>query len=200
MSFDSTKFFMHIKSMSNQFFFGYGSLVNTSSHNFHNISNARLVGWRRVWQRTNLRDFSFLSVHRSDNFSIDGVIALVPDGNWRKLDEREAGYDRIIGSEMIEHTSLKSDSISFYRIPDHKFCSVEKCPILLSYLDVVLMGFLQRFGKQGFLNFFETTDGWDCGVFNDRNNPRYPRAQEYENDFYSSVDNAITDREITLYL
>lgn len=186
--------------MSNQFFFGYGSLVNTSSHNFHNISNARLVGWRRVWQRTNLRDFSFLSVHRSDNFSIDGVIALVPDGNWIKLDEREAGYDRIIGSEMIEHTSLKSDSISFYRIPDHKFCSVEKCPILLSYLDVVLMGFLQRFGKQGFSNFFETTDGWDCGVFNDRNNPRYPRAQEYENDFYSSVDNAITDREITLYL
>lgn len=200
MSFDSTKFFMHIKSMSNQFFFGYGSLVNTSSHDFHNISNARLVGWRRVWQRTNLRDFSFLSVHRSDNFSIDGVIALVPDGNWRKLDEREAGYDRIIGSEMIEHTSLKSDSISFYRIPDHKFCSVEKCPILLSYLDVVLMGFLQRFGKRGFSNFFETTDGWDCGVFNDRHNPRYPRAQEYENDFYSSVDNAITDREITLYL
>jgi cation transport regulator ChaC len=100
--------------MSNQFFFGYGSLVNTSSHDFHDISNARLVGWRRVWQRTNLRDFSFLSVHRSDNFSIDGVIAIVPDGNWRKLDERESGYDRIIGSEMIEHTSLKSDSIFFF--------------------------------------------------------------------------------------
>ena len=64
---------------------------------------------------------------------------------------------------------------------------------------MVLMGFLQRFGKQGFSNFFETTDGWDCGVFNDRKKPRYPRAQEYENDFYSSVDNAITDREITLY-
>ena len=100
MSFDSTKFFMHIKNMNNQFFFGYGSLVNTSSHDFHDISNARLVGWRRIWQRTNLRDFSFLSVHRSDNFSIDGVIAIVPDGNWTKLDKREAGYDRIVGSEM----------------------------------------------------------------------------------------------------
>ena len=54
--------------------------------------------------------------------------------------------------------------------------------------------------KTRVFKFFETTDGWDCGVFNDRNNPRYPRAQEYENDFYSSVDNAITDREITLYL
>ena len=185
--------------MNNQFFFGYGSLVNTSSHDFHDISNARLIGWRRIWQRTNLRDFSFLSVHRSDNFSIDGVIAIVPDGNWTKLDKREAGYDRIVGSEMIEHTSSKPDSISFYRIPDHKLSSVEKCPILLSYLDVVLMGFLQRFGKQGFSNFFETTDGWDCGVFNDRRNPRYPRAQEYKNDFYSSVDNALVTKKIELF-
>ena len=190
---------MHIKSMSNQFFFGYGSLVNTSSHDFRDISNARLVGWRRVWQRTNLRDFSFLSVHTSDDFSIDGVIANVPDGNWTKLDKREAGYDRIIGSEMIEHTTSKADSISFYRIPDHKLANLEKCPILLSYLDVVLMGFLQRFGKQGFANFFETTDGWDCGILNDRYNPRYPRAQEYESGFYSTVDNALIDKEIELF-
>ncbi len=190
---------MHIKSMSNQFFFGYGSLVNTSSHDFRDISNARLVGWRRVWQRTNLRDFSFLSVHTSDDFSIDGVIANVPDGNWTKLDKREAGYDRIIGSEMIEHTISKADSISFYRIPDHKLANLEKCPILLSYLDVVLMGFLQRFGKQGFSNFFETTDGWDCGILNDRYNPRYPRAQEYESGFYSTVDNALIDKEIELF-
>ena len=185
--------------MSNKFFFGYGSLVNTSSHNFDDVSNARLVGWRRVWQRTNLRNFSFLSVHKSDDFSIDGVIASVPDGHWSRLDEREAGYDRIIGSTMVEHTSPRADTISFYQIPDHNLDSVKKCPILLSYLDVVLMGFLQRFGEQGFSNFFETTDQWDCGIFYDRNNPRYPRAQEYENDFYSCVDNAITDREITLY-
>ena len=187
---------MHTKSMSTQFFFGYGSLVNTSSHDFRDISNARLVGWRRVWQQTNLRDFSFLSVHTSDDFSIDGVIANVPAGNWSKLDKREAGYDRIIGSEMVEHTSSNADVISFYRIPDQNLASVEKCPILLSYLDVVLMGFLQRFGQQGFSDFLETTDGWDCGVFNDRYNPRYPRAQEYEKNFYSVVDNALIAKGI----
>ncbi len=185
--------------MTNQFFFGYGSLVNTSSHDFHDISNARLVGWRRIWQRTNLRDFSFLSVHRSDNSSIEGVIANVPDGNWTKLDKREAGYNRIIGSEMIEHKSPKADSISFYQIPDYNLAAVEKCPILLSYLDVVLMGFLQRFGKQGFSNFFDTTDGWDCGVFNDRYNPRYPRTEEYKSDFYSAVDSALSAKEIDLF-
>ena len=67
--------------MSNQFFFGYGSLVNTSSHTFGDISNARLIGWRRVWQRTNLRNFSFLSVHKTSESSIDGVIANVPNGD-----------------------------------------------------------------------------------------------------------------------
>lgn len=200
MLFDSTKFLSHIQTMSNQFFFGYGSLVNTSSHNFDDISNARLVGWRRVWQRTNLRKFSFLSVHKSNNFSIDGVIASVPDGHWTRLDEREAGYDRIIGSKMVEHTSARADSISFYRIPDHNLHHCKKCPILLSYLDVVLMGFLQRFGEQGFSNFFETTDQWDTGIFNDRDDPRYPRAQEFESSFYSAVDNAIIDHEIKLCL
>ena len=30
---------------------------------------------------------------------------------------------------------------------------------------------------------FETTDCWDCGIFDDREMPKYPRAQEYENSF-----------------
>ena len=116
--------------MSNQFFFGYGSLVNTSSHTFGDISNARLIGWRRVWQRTNLRNFSFLSVHKSGGSSIDGVIANVPNGNWKKLDERETGYERIIGSEMVDHMSSKADSISFYRIPNYNLASVEKLSLI----------------------------------------------------------------------
>jgi hypothetical protein len=61
------------------------------------------------------------------------------------------------------------------------------------------MGFLQRFGKQGFSNFFETTDCWDCGIFDDRANPRYPRAQEYESRFYATVDNALIDHQIDMY-
>lgn len=114
------------------------------------------------------------------------------------MDERETGYERIIGSNMVDHMSSKADSISFYRIPNYNLASVKKCPILLSYLDVVLMGFLQRFGKQGFLNFFETTDCWDCGIFDDRGMPRYPRAQEYENSFYAAVDNALIDHQIDI--
>ena len=114
------------------------------------------------------------------------------------MDERETGYERIMGSEMVDHMSSKADSISFYRIPNYNLASVEKCPILLSYLDVVLMGFLQRFGKQGFLNFFETTDCWDCGIFDDREMPKYPRAQEYENSFYAAVDNALIDHQIDM--
>jgi hypothetical protein len=47
--------------------------------------------------------------------------------------------------------------------------------ILLSYLDVVVQGFFREYGAEGVQRFFDTTDGWEVPVLNDRGNPRYPR-------------------------
>ena len=53
----------------------------------------------------------------------------------------------------------------------------EMRPVLLSYVDVVVQGYLREFGEDGVARFFETTDGWDAPMRNDRANPLYPRHQ-----------------------
>jgi hypothetical protein len=50
-------------------------------------------------------------------------------------------------------------------------------PILLSYIDVVVQGYLHMHGHDGVAHFFETTDGWDTLILNDRADPIYPRHQ-----------------------
>ena len=45
------------------------------------------------------------------------------------------------------------------------------CSFGISYLDVVVQGFAHEFGEGGVQRFFDTTDGWDTPVINDR-----PRA------------------------
>jgi len=60
---------------------------------------------------------------------------------------------------------------------------------LLSYLDVVVQGFVHEFGTAGAKAFFETTDGWDTPVLDDRAAPIYPRAQTL-----SAEEQALTDR------
>ena len=61
--------------------------------------------------------------------------------------------------------------------PETMVVQADPAPILMSYLDVVVQGYLREFGERGARDFFATTDGWDTPVLNDRAAPRYPRAQ-----------------------
>ena len=47
--------------MSDPFFFGYGSLVNRSTHDYPRATRARVRGWARSWKQTNLRKVAFLT-------------------------------------------------------------------------------------------------------------------------------------------
>ena len=58
----------------------------------------------------------------------------------------------------------------------------------MSYLDVVVQGYLRTFGPDGALRFFETTDGWGSPILNDRAAPRYPRHQQLDPDETHFVD------------
>ena len=49
---------------------------------------------------------------------------------------------------------------------------------MLSYLDVVIQGFIHMHGERGAEEFFATTDGWDTPVKDDRAAPIYPRHQK----------------------
>ncbi|MBL4918154.1 gamma-glutamylcyclotransferase family protein [Szabonella alba] len=167
-------------------FFGYGSLVNRATHDYPAARPARLRGWRRVWVHTPARDLAFLSVRRDARAEIagaeiagaeiEGLVAEVPGADWSALDAREFAYAR--HPVMADLTSGAPLSAQVYAVPEADQQPASPAhPILLSYLDTVVQGFLREFGAAGAAAFFATTDGWDAPIRDDRAAPLYPRAQ-----------------------
>jgi len=164
--------------MPDPYFFGYGSLVNRATHDFPNPQPAHLTGWRRVWRHTDLRPVAFLSIVPDPDTTIDGLIAHVPNDDWAALDQREWAYDRIPATKSVQHPLADDIEIAVYAVPEARHAAPSaRYPVLLSYVDVVVQGYLHEFGSEGAAHFFATTDGWDAPILNDRAAPRYPRHQ-----------------------
>ena len=180
-------------------FFGYGSLVNRATHAYAAAHPARATGWRRVWRRAPGRPAAFLSVEPAPGVEIDGLIAAVPHGDWAALDAREAAYARVPVTGQVCHAAPGRPEVAIYRIadPDHA-APCDAHPILLSYVDVVVQGFLAEFGRAGAERFAETTAGWDAPVLDDRAAPRYPRAQRLDARERAVVDGLLADLPVTL--
>ncbi|RLK02622.1 gamma-glutamylcyclotransferase family protein [Ruegeria conchae] len=165
--------------MADPYFFGYGSLVNLSTHDFPDPRPARLKGWRRAWRHTDLRPVAFLTAVPDPASEIDGMIAHVPKNDWVALDEREWAYERVPATRSVTHTLTQEAEIAVYAVPhDRHTAPSNHHPLLLSYIDVVVQGYLRAFGSDGADRFFATTDGWDAPILNDRAEPRYPRHQQ----------------------
>jgi hypothetical protein len=157
-------------------FFGYGSLVNRATHSYATAAPAILTGWRRVWRHTRLRPFAYLSVEPAEA-RIDGLIAQVPGGDWTVLDEREGAYRRhAVAPPMLSQAPGWARIVEIYAINPKHADPEARHPILLSYLDTVVQGFLREFGEAGVERFFASTAGWSR-LFDDRTNPIYPRHQ-----------------------
>ena len=177
--------------MLNRFFFGYGSLVNRATHGYLEAHPAKITGWRRSWCPTTHRDLAFLTSVPEPGSEIDGLIAGVPAADWNALDERESAYDRVSTSE-VSHPIKRDLDLVIYTIPNHR--QIAPGPgyaILLSYLDVVVQGYMREFGEDGVVRFFDTTEGWEAAILNDRANPIYKRAQEL-----SRSEVALTDHHL----
>ena len=159
-------------------FFGYGSLVNRDTHDFTPVHSSRIKGWRRGWHRAPVRPAAFLSVVQDAGSVIDGVIAPVPNDDWQSLDAREYAYDRVVVTQSVTHSASDVRDISIYAIPSAAIAPPdEDHPILLSYVDAVIQGYLREFGETSAAHFVDTTEGWATTVLNDRQDPIYPRAQ-----------------------
>ena len=171
--------------MNDPAFFGYGSLVNLATHDYADPRPARLSGWRRVWKTTDLRDMAFLSVEPAQGL-LHGVVARVPGADWAALDEREAAYRRHDVTDVVQHDGSKAQTAIYQVMQEHHAEGTH--PILLSYLDVVVQGYLQIYGVEGVADFFATTAGWHVGVRDDRSAPIYPRHQILTNDEMALVD------------
>lgn len=159
--------------MTHAYVFGYGSLVNRRTHGYRDASTARIAGWRRAWRHLEGRDVALLTVIEDCRSRLDGLIAAVPDAEWAALDLRERNYLKA-KAENVEHTLPRMPEVHIYHAP----CWMHRparsmTPIALSYLDVVVQGYLAEFGEAGVARFFETTDGWDAPVLDDRDAPIY---------------------------
>lgn len=179
--------------MSDPFFFGYGSLVNRTTHGYQPARRAEVKGWRRAWKHTGGRDVPYLTAVRDPGTTIQGLIAPVPGADWLALDEREHGYARHALGEAI--TVLEGDhtDAQIYAVPPHTMVPPPDRPvILMSYLDVVVQGYLTEFGEAGAQAFFDTTDGWDIPVLNDRHAPLYPRHRRLSAEQTAFVNDSLS--------
>ena len=177
-------------------FFGYGSLVNRATHDYPGAEPALLAGWRRVWVHTALRPVAFLSVEPAPGVAIAGLVAEVPRGDWAALDAREYAYRRHAVTAAA-HPCGSGIAAQVYAVPQPQSASPSQThPILLSYLDAVVQGFLREFGPAGAADFFATTAGWDAPVLDDRAAPRYPRAQPLSRAETGLVDRLLADHGV----
>lgn len=179
--------------MTDPFFFGFGSLVNTATHDYVQTRPARLDGWQRIWVETEARDIAFLSAEPRSGCAIHGLMAAVPDSNWAALDAREFVYRRVDVSATLHHDGPPAPEVALYSVPQHRHITRPRpAPILLSYLDVVVQGYAQVFGAEGVADFFATTVGWDRAILDDRAAPQYPRHQKLTTHEQGLVDQFLT--------
>ncbi len=173
------------------YFFGYGSLVNRKTHGYPDAHPAEMRGWRRAWVRSAAFDRVFLSVVPDPETAILGLIAAVPGGDWTALDQREAGYARLSSGGAVTHPVASDLDIAHYAVPPETQGETTRNTIALTYLDVVVQGFLHEFGTDGVTHFFDTTDGWDTPILNDRAAPVYPRHQSL-----TAAETALVDQHL----
>lgn len=177
--------------MKDAYFFGYGSLVNRLTHGYAPAHKAVASGWRRAWRATRERRVAYLTAIPDPQARIDGLIAPVPPEGWAALDYREAAYERLHAAHQVAHEAEASD-IAIYAIAEGRhFPPTADNPVLLSYVDVVIQGYLAEYGRDGADRFLDTTTGWEAPILNDRATPRYPRAQRLSDAERAYVDAAL---------
>lgn len=172
-------------------YFGYGSLVNRTTHRTDTIDfmPVRLHGWRRQWlvrPKSKFGHVALLSVKPDAASAIDGLLVVDRAHNLDAVDAREIRYDR----KVLELQNVKSLSAEKHDLLLHHqttpayiyqakqlppFEHGEKCRILRSYLDAVMQGYLKKFGREGLLRFIRTTDNFEIGIREDRDDPVYTR-------------------------
>ena len=115
------------------------------------------------------------------------------------LDRREAAYLRAPAADQVRHGLSHAPQIAVYTIPEGRHGAPDAArPVLLSYLDVVVQGYLREFGEDGVRRFFDTTHGWDAPILDDRTAPRYPRHVALSADERALTDSHLARLDATI--
>lgn len=182
-------------------YFGYGSLVNAATRpQSQTVIPARLTGYRRAWRVTSRRSLrsgtcSLTIVAAEPADVVKGVLAREAVASLPTLDRRERHYDRLtVGRDQVApetHHDHPGEAYVYRVKRVHDRFGDRRFPILQSYVDCVLQGYLKVFGEQGVADFMATTDGWHVPVLDDRDQPLYPRAQTLSDAERALVDDAL---------
>ncbi|MFK5980987.1 MAG: gamma-glutamylcyclotransferase [Rhizobiaceae bacterium] len=185
--------------MTNQLvgYFGFGSLVNTATLRTDYIDTipVALKGWRRHWQGRPAADdpeIALLSIHKHDNARLHGLIVVDSLENLEMVDEREQGYQRVQlchSDFLLQGRDLPANLYVYVANPANEPDS--QPPLLQSYLDAVMQGYLNEYGSTGLAHFIETTIGFERSIIKDRNEPQYPRAIELDYASKELFDNTL---------
>ena len=185
--------------------FGYGSLVNADTlATGTRAVRVRVTGWRRAWRHCGLTSFGrrcTLTVYPDPDSIIDGVVIAQPMDALTALDAREGQYTRhAVDAGSLDWLDPRPDGwpapFVYVGNAEHRRPGDADHPIMLSYLDVVIAGFLRTFGASGADHFLQTTDDWHVPVLNDRAAPRYPRALSLSSGERDRVDRCLEDLAI----
>jgi hypothetical protein len=173
-----------MSSSGRHFILGYGSLINGESRaktgETGNVWSVKLHGFERHWSvMSDEFGMSSVAVIQVPNKSCNGVLVEVPFDQFSLFDERERGYQRTViqANQLSAYhaTSLPEGTYWVYHT-ENLVEPNQGCPIVLSYLDVILSGCLEH-GDAFTQDFLELTKGWASPLLNDRKAPRYPRVQ-----------------------
>ncbi|HEV2667779.1 MAG TPA: gamma-glutamylcyclotransferase family protein [Blastocatellia bacterium] len=176
-----------------QFIFGYGSLLESRSRVMTSpsalyASPVNVVGIQRGWFGRAVSDSlspTYLGAVSDPNFNCNGVILKVSQRELESFDNRESGYkrERIDQKNITMLDGSKSapeGDIWFYAATEKHFASPE-FPIVQSYVDICLNGCLEieatyplakeaEFAEM----FLRTSTNWSKYWVNDRIYPRRP--------------------------
>ncbi|TBR43919.1 gamma-glutamylcyclotransferase [Marinomonas agarivorans] len=173
-----------MSSKKRHFLFGYGSLISATSRAKTGETGQTwpvlLSGYQRYWSiMTSEFGMSSVAVVRDENANCNGVLIEIDENELPAFDEREQGYQRALISpsqlKTYQGRSLPEGDVWIYYSQTITHPS-QHCPIVLSYLDVILAGCLD-IGHDFAHDFVHMTQGWQHELVNDRQEPRYPRVQ-----------------------
>lgn len=165
--------------------FAYGSLINAESRRrslaYRSVHRARLLGYRRGWYtQVQTNGATGLGLVSDADAQCNGVLIELDKRELQNVDARELpySYERVaIAPASVSTQSKNVDPgvpLWTYLTPNIELPS-DECPIIQSYVDVILSGCL-AFDREFAREFVQTTSAWDSPWLDDRARPRYPYA------------------------
>lgn len=170
--------------MDRHYILGYGSLISSQSRaktgETGQVWPVKLHGFERHWSVMSPEyGMSSVAVVKAAEKACNGVLIEVPEDQFPLFDERERGYQRSqISADQLRayHDEELPEGTYWVYHTDDVVEPCSKCPIALSYVDVILSGCLEH-GDHFVMDFLALTKGWRAPLINDRLAPVYPRAQ-----------------------